>query len=272
MADELDELYGVEPGEFTATRARLAAAAKKRGDTDAAERISAARRPTTAAWVVNLLVRRDPDARARMTGLGERLRAAHAAMDGTEIRVLSRQQRTLVDDLARAGFGAAGVTNPSAALREDVTGTLQAAIADPDVATRLGQLAKAERWSGFGGFGETATTRTGARRAATAGAAPARRAASRDAPSRARDEARSALVAAERSHAAANRELSERQAELATARLRRDDARERFAAAETALDTAKRGYDEARRVNGDAAESVRRAKAALDAATDVARH
>jgi valyl-tRNA synthetase len=34
-----------------------------------------------------------------------------------------------------------------------VTGTLQAAIADPEIAARLGTLTKAERWSGFGEFG-----------------------------------------------------------------------------------------------------------------------
>jgi hypothetical protein len=72
------------------------------------------------------------------------------------IRELSAEQRTLIDELARAGFRAAEVTDPSAGLREDVTDTLQAAIADPDVAARLGRLAKAEQWSGFGQFGDSA--------------------------------------------------------------------------------------------------------------------
>ena len=55
MADELDELYEVKQDEFTALRTKLAAAAKQRGDTDTAKQISAARKPTTAAWVVNRL-------------------------------------------------------------------------------------------------------------------------------------------------------------------------------------------------------------------------
>src|SRR4029078_7669696 len=59
--DELDELYSVRPEEFTALRTKLAAAAKKSGDTAAAKRISAARRPTTAAWVVNVLVSGNED-------------------------------------------------------------------------------------------------------------------------------------------------------------------------------------------------------------------
>ena len=57
--DDLDELYDAKPEEFTALRTKLAAEAKKRGDADTAKQISAARKPTTAAWVVNLLVLND---------------------------------------------------------------------------------------------------------------------------------------------------------------------------------------------------------------------
>ncbi len=130
--------------------------AKQRGDTDAAKQITGARKPTTAAWVVNRLVHADDAVRRRLTDLGERLRAAHAAMDGETIRALSAEQRRLVEDLARAGFEEAEIAEPTAALRDDVTGTLQAAVADPDVAARLGRLTKAEQWSGFGEFGDTA--------------------------------------------------------------------------------------------------------------------
>src|SRR5690349_16714855 len=140
MADALDELYEAKPDEFTALRTKLAAAAKKRGDTDAATAISAARKPTTAAWVVNRLATREHDTRTRLANLGERLKDAHSAMAGDRIRELSREQRRLVDDVARAAFEEAELANPTAALREDVTGTLQAAIADPDVAGRLGRL------------------------------------------------------------------------------------------------------------------------------------
>ena len=157
--DELDELYGVKPEQFTAIRARLATTAKQRGDVAAAKQISAARKPTQAAWIVNVLALRNTDARQALTELGERLRAAHAAMDGDRIRALSAEQRTLVDELSRAAFEASELADPPAALRDDVTGTLQAAIADPDVAARLGRLSKAERWSGFGEFGDTATQR-----------------------------------------------------------------------------------------------------------------
>jgi hypothetical protein len=150
--DDLDRLYSVRPEEFTALRKDLSTAAKKRGDPDAARLISAARRPTVAGWVVNTLVRADATARPRLAELTEALRAAHSAMDGQRIRELSTAQRKLVDELARTAFAAVGISEPTAALRDDVTGTLQAAIADREVAGRLGRLEKAEQWSGFGEF------------------------------------------------------------------------------------------------------------------------
>ncbi len=157
MADaELDELFAAKPEDFTALRTKLAAAAKKRGDADTAKQISAARKPTTAAWVVNRLALGDTSVNERLSDLRERLRTAHAEMDGERIRELTGQQRRLVNDLTRTAIEEAELTEPSAALRDDVTGTLQAAVADPDVAARLGRLTKAERWSGFGEFGDTA--------------------------------------------------------------------------------------------------------------------
>ncbi|MDT5213828.1 MAG: hypothetical protein QOK18_2067, partial [Mycobacterium sp.] len=66
---DIDTLYGVPPEEFMALRKELVAAAKKRGDADAAKLIGAARRPTAAAWVVNLLVRHDLTAKPRLSEL-----------------------------------------------------------------------------------------------------------------------------------------------------------------------------------------------------------
>ena len=265
MADELDELYEVKAEEFTALRTKLAAAAKKRGDADTARRISAARKPTTAAWVVNRLALRDQDVRTRLAGLGERLKDAHATMDGDRIRALSAEQRRLVDDVARAAFEEAELADPSAALRDDVTGTLQAAIADPDVASRLGRLTKAERWSGFGEFGDTAIVFTQTRRT-TSRKEPAEEPQGddkRDAARRDRETARAALAAAERTKAAADAALTELQSDLATARLRRDDARRRLKDAESALTAAQDAYDKGKQAGRDAAAVVKQAKARL---------
>jgi hypothetical protein len=270
MADELDELYEVKPEEFTALRTKFAAAAKERGDADTAKQISAARKPTTAAWVVNRLALRDQEIRARLTGLGERLKEAHTAMDGNRIRELSAEQRRLVDDVVRAAFEEAELAEPTAALRDDVTGTLQAAVADPDVALRLGRLTKAERWSGFGEFGDTAMVFTATRKTSTASEKPTEAPQrddkaddKRDAARREREKARAALAAAERAKADADAALTDLQSGLATARLRRDDARRRLRDAEDALTAAEDAYDNGKHASRDAAALVKEAKAQL---------
>jgi hypothetical protein len=261
MADELDELYEVKQEEFTALRTKLAAAAKQRGDTETAKQISAARKPTTAAWVVNRLALRDRDIRTRLTGLGERLKDAHSAMDGDRIRALSTEQRRLVDDVARVAFEEAELADPSSALRDDVTGTLQAAIADPDVASRLGRLTKAEQWSGFGEFGDSTMVFTQARKT-TSRKKPAE-APKSDEKTRERGKARAALSAAERAKADVDAALTELQSDLATARLRRDDARRRLRDAESALTAAQDAYDKGKQEGREAAAVVKQAKAQL---------
>jgi hypothetical protein len=266
MADaELDELYSAKPEEFTALRTKLAASAKKRGDTDSAKRISAARKPTTAAWIVNRLALMNKGATKRLTELGERLRAAHAEMDGDRIRELTGEQRRLVNELTRTAVEEAELTEPSAALRDDVAGTLQAAVADPDVASRLGRLTKAERWSGFGEFGDTAMVFTTTRPKPKPEPKPepptkTKRDDKKEATRRKQEEARAALAAAERAKAEADDALSELQADLATARLRHQDARRRLQEAERGLTAAEDAYDKAKQASRDAASLVKDAK------------
>jgi hypothetical protein len=267
--DELDSLYAAEPDAFTAQRTRFVAEAKGRGDAVAARRISAARKPTTAAWIVNRLALGQKDTRKRLTDLGDRLRAAHAAMDGERIRDLSTEQHKLIDKLARAAFEAAEVKQPSSSVRDDVTSTLQAAIADPDVAARLGRLAKPERWSGFGALGDAAPVFTGARAAKAKGepkqsrAQPAKRSLRDTAAQRRREKLNAALAAAEQAKAEADGTLSQRQAELDAARQRRAEALATLREAERAFKKAEGDHDKAKRASRAAAGSVKAAKAQL---------
>lgn len=242
--DELDDLYSVKPDGFTALRGKLAAAAKQRGDAAAAKRISVARKPTTAAWVVNRFVLRHKETKQRLGELGDRLRAAHAAMDGEHIQALSIEQRRLIDELVRGAFQTAEVTNPSAALRDDVTATLQAAIADLDVTAKLGRLCKAKRWSGFGAFDPDTPL---------ADASPAA----------GKPNLREELADAERAQAEADATLSERQQELSEARRRLNAARQNLRKAERDLDAADKAYDEAKQTSRDAAAAVKDLKARL---------
>ncbi|KUI44854.1 hypothetical protein AU198_13925 [Mycobacterium sp. GA-1199] len=272
MADDaLDELYAAKLEDFTALRTRLAGEAKKRGDAEAAKRISAARKPTTAAWVVNRLALGDDDVKQRLKSLGERLRDAHAAMDGERIRELSTEQRRLVNDMTRTAFEEAELRSPTGALRDDVTGTLQAVVADPDVADRLGRLTKAEEWSGFGEFGDTAIVFSPTtKRKPKPGPEPEAAEPSDDGRDgkdaearRQRQRARAELAAAERTKAEADDALAELQSDLAAARLRHQDAGRRLQEAEQGLAAAEDAYDKAKQVGRDAAAAVKEAKTRL---------
>ena len=137
LAEATDELYGSDPGGFTERRAALAAEARAAGDRTAAKQIAGLRKPTRPAWVINQLVRGDPGVAARLTGLGDDLRAAATALDGAKIRELSQARRRLIDSLIRQALQQAGEQSPPAALREDLTATFGAALADPEVAREL---------------------------------------------------------------------------------------------------------------------------------------
>ena len=270
MADEdLDRLYEVPPQEFTAERARLAAAAKKRGDDAAAKRISAANKPTTAAWIINRLALRHTDTRQRLTDLGKRLRAAHEAMDGGRIRDLSAEQHKLIDALAREALQAADVTQPSATVREDLTSTLQAAIADPGISERLGRRTRPEQWSGFGAFGDAAPESVDAadeparRRSTPERKRPAKQHAADHAQQRRHDKLSTALAAAERAKAEADDLVAERQAQRVAAQQRRDAAASALRAAARELKGAQKEYDAAQQAGRAAAKAVTEAKSRL---------
>jgi hypothetical protein len=152
LQEAVAELYSSDPGEFIGRRDELAARARKAGEAAAAKQITALRKPTHSAWVVNQLVRAQPEAAAQLEALGAELRAAQEGLDGKAIRDLSRQRRELVDGLTRQAFTVSGQRSPPAALRDEVTGTLGAALADPEIAERLraGALERSVRSDGFG--------------------------------------------------------------------------------------------------------------------------
>jgi hypothetical protein len=264
VEEALDRLYAAKPEDFTALRTDLAAAAKKAGDPDAAKRISGSRKPTQAAWVVNALAL-GGTAKDTLAELGSRLREAHGAMDGEAIRALTAEQRKVVDGLTRTALRQAGVASPSAALRDDVTGTLQAAIADPDVTARLGRLAKAEQFSGFGEFVFTTTVSTSSKRKTQSKGetkAPAAESAPESAKASSHEsaKARAAVAAAERAKADADRALVELQSDLSTARLKHQDAQRRLADAEQALAAADDAYTAGKKAAKEAAEALKAAR------------
>jgi hypothetical protein len=95
---------------------------------------------------VNRLVRADPGVTARLAELAAELR--DPGLDGGRIRELTAARARLVDELTRQALD--DLPAPPAALREEVSATLDAALADPEVAANLGTLVRAAHWAGFG--------------------------------------------------------------------------------------------------------------------------
>ncbi|HEX9040541.1 MAG TPA: hypothetical protein VF838_05865 [Trebonia sp.] len=152
VAVAVEELYGADPQAFTERRTELAAVARDAGDRAAAKAIGALRRPTRAAWVVNRLARSDPSAPASLSEMAAALRAAQQAGHGPRLRELSAARGALVDALTNRALSLAGVADAPPALRLEVSQTLTAALADPEVAADFaaGTLTRAVQWSGFG--------------------------------------------------------------------------------------------------------------------------
>jgi hypothetical protein len=145
-----DELYAADPDTFLDVRTRLAGQARADGNAADAKRIAALRKPTVAAWIVNRHALADPGAVQRLLDLHERLLDAQTELDAAALRELTGERRSLVDELAGAALDDAGRSQPPTALRDDVVATFDAALADPEIAGRLGRLIRAEHWSGFG--------------------------------------------------------------------------------------------------------------------------
>jgi len=267
-----DRLYAAAPEEFMALRGELAKAARAGGDAAAATRIEKLRKPTVAAWIVNAFVLGDAGAVERLTGLGDRLRAAQERLDAGELRELTTERRKLVDELTRAAFKQAGKKQPAAGLRDEVSGTFDAAVADPEIAARLGRLPRAEQWSGFGflptGTPQLTVVRGG--RAAPAQAPPPKKAEPRKSAAERRKE-RKAVADAQQAFDAASaafEEAEHRQREL-TQRIKQ--LTRRLAKLQDELDDAREELDTTRQEVAATKTQRRDARSALDRAERAAR-
>lgn len=149
-----DVLYAAAPAKFLSLRLELSGRARTSGDAAAAKGIGALRKPTVAASIVNRLVHHDPASVSRLTELGARMREAQDALDAALLRDLSTERRALVGELSRAAVDLSDQGKPTTAVTDEITATFDAAVADPDVAARLGCLQRSEHWSGFG-FAQT---------------------------------------------------------------------------------------------------------------------
>lgn len=136
LLEVAEELYGLPLASFTS--ARDARARELRGD-DLAGPVKGLRKPATAAWVVNLLVRRETEQVAQMIAVGAALRDAQAGMDAAALRGLTRQRRQLTAALtvrARALARSEGL-RVTESVAEQVEETLTAAMIDGGAAAAV---------------------------------------------------------------------------------------------------------------------------------------
>ncbi len=155
-----DQLYAGPQATFTAARD---AAAKSCADSAAssdgaakelAKQVKALRKPTVAAWAVNLLVRREAEQIDQVLGMAAQLRTAAADLDGPELRALTRQRRQLTTALASAARLLAREFDVrlTEAVVDQVEGVLNAAMLDPVAAevVRTGLLVAPFTATGLG--------------------------------------------------------------------------------------------------------------------------
>jgi hypothetical protein len=231
-------LYGGPRATFIERRTELARAARDGGDRREAKRISELRKPSAAAHVVNLLAQADDRSLQELVELGASIRHAMATGDEDATRSLLRGRATALATALHRAREIARVhgESVSAAVAEQITQTLRAAMAGDDAATaaRSGTLTDALDEPGFEGVDiEPATPQASSPRPATKPSPPkskeqdrARKKSDVSAGRAAADARRDADAKAAAKAAAKAR--AEHESALAAAIERRDDlARER---------------------------------------------
>ncbi|MGK5679247.1 hypothetical protein [Actinoplanes sp. URMC 104] len=151
--DLIQRLYESPPDGFVAARTAAIADARKAGDRATAKRLAALKKPTVAAWVVNLLALRRPELIEELVELSTSLREAQRGLDGTALRELTNQRRQVVSALVAAAGKLARAEEPSIKLPlGEVEATLTAALAEPEIAAqvRTGRLIRSATYAGFG--------------------------------------------------------------------------------------------------------------------------
>ena len=261
----IDALYEGSLDAFTAARNALAAARRKAGDREGADRVKALAKPTGTAWAVNRVWWRDRAVMERLLAAGERQRAAHRAWaegKASEVRAAADERQRAVDavvDRAVAALGGATVVPPD--LRHRLAGTVEALASGgmpADVAP--GRLTRDLQPSGLEAFGALSGLA-----AAPSAAAPRPRPTLVPAPpgakaagTKAADTPAAGATARTRATAAAELEARARE----TREQERNVARARLASLEAALEDATREATdraaEAEQIRAELEAAVRR--------------
>jgi hypothetical protein len=255
-----EELYALAPDEFTAARDRAVKAARDDGDRDLAATVKQFRRPSIGAWLVNTIARTEQ--LDDLLDLGAALREAQEALDGSELRAMSRQRHQVIRALSDLAHNRAGRNVGDAAQRE-FEATLEAALSDEAAANavRTGRLMRPLTSTGLEPVDLTDAV------AAPDEGPPARRKAKKKPANKQDDGAAKKRVAqAEQALEAAQHDLDSSAQAADQARTAVDEARRRTAALEADLERARAEQSDAERARRDAEAAVKAAARARDAA------
>ncbi len=295
LAAVADELYAGAVADFVPLRDQAVRAAKQEGDTELAKAAGRLRKPSVSAWAVNLLVRVESEQIAQVLAVAASLRSAAEALDGDELRALTRQRRQLTAALATTARSRArdAGTRLSEAVVEQVEDVLTAAMLDPVAAEVVltGRLVRAFSSTGVSELDvESVVAVPDALEVTATPREPAGTGEQPSAPTltlvpddgRARREAEEALEEAAEHLAAARGEHDEVEESVSRLDARRlqlqgeaEELRRRLAELEDEVDRvdeereeAQEVLDDARAVLDEAAREERRAREALEALDD----
>lgn len=150
LADVARDLLRTAPGDFVADRTTRQRAVRT-DDRELAAAIGKLRKPTPAAWIVDLLA--SENALDDAVDLGPALRQAQASADPQQIATLRKQRSQVVAALADTGAARAEAAGhpPTPAVLEQVRATIEAGMADPHAgaAIRSGFLLRPLESVGF---------------------------------------------------------------------------------------------------------------------------
>ncbi|WP_426622155.1 transposase [Microbacterium sp. As-52] len=255
------ELYCGPPGAFVSSRSARAAEVAP----DLGSRILAVRKPSIAAWVVNVFAR-ERSGRLRMAlQLARELREAQEDLD---VATLGRERRLLTRKLSQdAGeLAASHGERVTPSTLQAVEQTISAAFFNPAAAAAVasGRLSRAL----------TPASTQNDIRDAVAGDVPELESASEPPPAdelqtrRARREAERAVVAAEKEQASAERELTTRDKALQELQARNDELAARAAELDAQMSRTRAELARVERVLPEAKQSRADAATRAEAATD----
>lgn len=247
----------MRPAEFMAARTEFVRSAKEAGDKQAATAIGKFRKPSQAAWALNLLARREPAELHRLANLGVALRDAHSRFDGESLRELSKQRHQLVRAMAAQvrSLAAEEGQKLSETVMRDIESVFAAALADPAVTEVLragtlsatNDLSHPEAWPEPPEpvIDEVAQRRE--QRAERHRQELGRARAEAQHTAEVRDRAQSALANAEQKAERAARQVEELTAELERARAAEQQASSEVREARAVFRTAEKAAERARR-------------------------